>query len=604
MTQLELLQSPAPIIRVNFELRDYQKQLVSDLYRFFRKGFSSGLVYGPTGCGKTAIATRIIADAVQRGRRVLFCCHRKKLVAQTQESLRTFYGIESGVIWADNPTDYSLPVQICMIQTIQNRQLPPDIGVVIFDECHSSIYYKICWDIMHHYSGGIFALSQCFFVGLSATPWRTKVKEGFCQFFQFVVKTPYPIDLVKHGWLARPRHFGYRGLVDFSKLEVGSSGDYTESSMTKLLDDEFNALVVKHFMELCPTRKAIAFCGSVAQSFDLARQFNEAGVPSEVVVGTTSDAERDEIYQRFAQGKTQLISSCMALCEGFDEPSVEAAIIARPTRSRALLVQMAGRALRLHSKKTDAYLLDFCDNFDRKRHGLVTKKYPIALCPTDRIEPPSLTKECPSCHEMVNQFVKICPHCGFEFPSGSDDEDIEEGELPVFGEILSEEEERQLRYVRSQMLTAYKKGRNPSRIKLLFYKKFGYFAPDDWFVGAIFRGKYPESSRQEYLQFLQKNRPDAPDAWVKYMLNLEFGKPGKEYRLKGGNTYTPPPIEIESPPWWQALNVDPLTPWETIKKAYQDSVKAWSDSEEELAADQIRLLNLALQQAKEALGVS
>jgi hypothetical protein len=205
---------------------------------------------------------------------------------------------------------------------------------------------------------------------------------------------------------------------------------------------------------------------------------------------------------------------------------------------------------------------------------------------------------------MVNQFVKICPHCGLEFLTDGDaEEDIEDGKLPDFGEILSEEEERQLRYVRSQMLTAYKKGRNPSRIKSLFYKKFGYFAPDVWFVGAIFRGKYPESSRQEYLQFLQKIRPDAPDVWVKYMLNLEFGQPGKEYRLKGGSTYTPPPIEIESPQWWQALNVDPLAPWSTIKKAYQDSVKAWSDSEEELAADQIRLLNLALQQAKGALGV-
>ena len=590
--------------RPNFKLRDYQKQVIADLYRFFRQGFKAGLLYGPTGCGKTAIATKIIADAVARGRRVLFCCHRKKLVGQTQESLLKFYSIESGIIWADNPVDYSLSVQITMIQTLQNRPLPPDIGLVIFDECHSSIYYKICWDIMHHYSGGIFALSQCFFVGLSATPWRTKVKEGFCQFFQFVVKTPYPIDLVKQGWLARPRHFGYHGLVDFSKLEVGSSGDYTEASMAKLLDENFNAEVVKHFLERCPERKAIAFCGSVRQSHDLARQFNEIGITAEVVVGTTPDVEREEIYQRFRERQTQVISSCLALCEGFDEPSVEAAIIARPTRSRALLFQMAGRALRLHASKIDAYLLDFCENFDRRHHGLITKQHPIALCPDDKFQPPSLTKQCPNCHEMVNLFVQICPHCEYEFPLGDEMSEILEGFLPVFGEILSEEEEQQLKYVRSQMLRAYKGGRNPARIKMMFYKHFNYFAPDDWFVGAIFRGKYPESSRQEYLQFLRKIRPEAPEAWVKYMLNLEFGKPGKEYRLKGGSTYTPPPIEIEFPQWWEALHVEPLADWATIKKAYIDAVKAWSDSGEELAADQIRLLNLALSQAKEAKGWS
>jgi hypothetical protein len=88
------------------------------------------------------------------------------------------------------------------------------------------------------------------------------------------------------------------------------------------------------------------------------------------------------------------------------------------------------------------------------------------------------------------------------------------------------------------------------------------------------------------------------------MLNLEFGKPGKEYRLKGGSTYTPPPIEIEFPQWWDALHVEPLADWATIKKAYMDAVKAWSDSGEELAADQIRRLNLALAQAKEAKGWS
>jgi hypothetical protein len=40
--------------------------------------------------------------------------------------------------------------------------------------------------------------------------------------------------------------------------------------------------------------------------------------------------------------------------------------------------------------------------------------------------------------------------------------------------------------------------------------------------------------------------------------------------------------------------------WRTIKKAYMDAVKAWEDSGEELAADQIRLLNLALSHALEA----
>ncbi|CAD5986721.1 DEAD/DEAH box helicase family protein [Planktothrix rubescens] len=45
-----------------FELRDYQKELKSEIYQLIRDGKKRILVYAPTGSGKTAILSSISSD--------------------------------------------------------------------------------------------------------------------------------------------------------------------------------------------------------------------------------------------------------------------------------------------------------------------------------------------------------------------------------------------------------------------------------------------------------------------------------------------------------------------------------------------------------------
>lgn len=53
--------------------------------------------------------------------------------------------------------------------------------------------------------------------------------------------------------------------------------------------------------------------------------------------------------------------------EGYDDPAISCVAIARPTKSRALYSQCAGRGLRIHPGKTDCLLLDFCGNSGRHK---------------------------------------------------------------------------------------------------------------------------------------------------------------------------------------------------------------------------------------------
>jgi len=52
------------------------------------------------------------------------------------------------------------------------------------------------------------------------------------------------------------------------------------------------------------------------------------------------------------------VCNAQVLTEGFDEPSVDCVVMAKPTRSRSVYVQCVGRGLRLYPGKRDCLLLD------------------------------------------------------------------------------------------------------------------------------------------------------------------------------------------------------------------------------------------------------
>ncbi len=224
------------------------------------------------------------------------------------------------------------------------------------------------------------------------------------------------------------------------------------------------------------------------------------------------------------------------------------------------MVQMAGRALRLHPGKQDALLLDFCENF--KRLGVPTKTYPTPLCPSDKQEPFVSTKECPQCHASVPQFAKICPECGYEF-SGEEPEEESGGGDYVFGEILTDDQKKQCSYLRQQLQKAYKANRDIGRVSWLFYRKYNFMPPLHWYRDAIFRrGKAPheqqrQADQEAFKKFLRQVRPSAPTGWVGDMMRREFGS--GYYDLK--------PFE-----WWIVLDVGFTATWEEIKKAYQSKI--------------------------------
>jgi hypothetical protein len=81
-----------------------------------------------------------------------------------------------------------------------------------------------------------------------------------------------------------------------------------------------------------------------AQAF--ADAFNAMDIKAEVVSGAMSDAANQAVLARYEAGTTTVICNAMKLTEGWDSPRTMCVIVARPTQSVPLFVQMVGRGVR------------------------------------------------------------------------------------------------------------------------------------------------------------------------------------------------------------------------------------------------------------------
>jgi len=545
-----------------------------------------------------------LSDALSRNKRAMLIIHRDFLVEQSKTAMIKT-GISSddiGVIKAGYPENRERPIQIAGLQSLQNRATPENLDLVILDECHSTAFYKHYETIKSHTLNAVH-------LGFSASPCRLKsTEEYFGLHFDAIAEGPGIGELIESGYLARPRYYGYGGLVDICKLDTNKSGDFKDSQMeNEFIKSEVPRAVTEKILELGDGRTGIIFNAGVEQSQIQTQLLNAAGIPTVHLDANTPFKERQLYFDKLASGEIRVISSIGCLTEGFDVPSISFVVLSRATKSRALYVQMSGRGLRISPDKIDCLILDFGGNV--KRLGMLNKKFLITLEPTPKPEDDSMLKECDNCHSMVSIFARICPECGYVFPSNPKlDEDTTAFEQQ-FGELFDDETLIQVKYARSQRKARFTKQQPPDKLWETFSDKHNgdgkTFICNDWLFGAMFGGRDNNYNRQLLLEYLERFAPlneRTKTNWVKHHLELEFGKPGRNYRT-GKNTNTQGKIGRNTRlEWWEILQCSPYSSWEEIKNNYIElSRKYHPDSSGFDSNYEMQLLNIAFDRAKELL---
>jgi superfamily II DNA or RNA helicase len=340
------------------KLRQYQDEAVNSTFEAIALGTNRPAVVLPTGAGKTVIFSWIANRWVRERRsRVLILVHRDELVSQTVKKLHGVApGLRVGVVKAQRNEYANVDVIVGSVQTLRafNRRAPiVDIGLVIVDEAHhaSAESYRTILDHFGCFTG------QTPAVGFSATLVRSDGGDLGAVWDRVVCRRDI-LDLIPE-FLCDV--VGKLVTVDGLSLDDirSQNGDLASGSLTDaLLTADAQRFVVESYFEHARDRKTIVFTPTVLAMEAFAESFRTAGVRVGSVWGSMPAEERALTLKRFASGEIDVIVNCMVLTEGFDEPSASCAIIARPTRSAALYVQMVGRVLRKHPGKTTALVLD------------------------------------------------------------------------------------------------------------------------------------------------------------------------------------------------------------------------------------------------------
>lgn len=118
-------------------------------------------------------------------------------------------------------------------------------------------------------------------------------------------------------------------------------------------------------------RPTLVFAANVQHAEHLSAAFRAHGFSAAVVSGRTSRKQRDELFASWRISAIQLMCNCSLLTEGFDFPGIAALIIARPTLSPGLYMQMLGRGMRMVEGKTDCLVIDVMGNQPDPRRQVV-----------------------------------------------------------------------------------------------------------------------------------------------------------------------------------------------------------------------------------------
>jgi superfamily II DNA or RNA helicase len=336
------------------DLREHQIQPVEKTLAALKEG-ARALGVAPTGIGKTVIAAHVIS---RFGGRSLTLIHREELVEQTLDKLRMVGLSDLGVVKAERDETGAQHV-VASIQTLahaQRRQrLGRDFALVWTDEAHhaaapsylSTLDDLGCFPHPHDQAWG----NRPALFGTTATPDRLD-KLGLASIFDKIVFEIQLLSMIRAGYLADIIALRIVLPIDLDGVHV-RGGDLVESELAAAYERvDAPRRIASAFAEHAATRKAAVFVPGVKLAHATAAALRERGFVAEALDGSMRD-ERPAILARLASGETQIVTNCQVLTEGWDSPSVDCIVMARPTQSRALYQQIVGRGLRPYPNKAN-----------------------------------------------------------------------------------------------------------------------------------------------------------------------------------------------------------------------------------------------------------
>ena len=380
---------------------DYQIDFVNKIARKIADNYKRICAQLATGGGKTVVMSYLIQRYLSRNvsAKVTILVHREELLNQTEATLSRF-GITH--------------IKVQMVETFNNQIKKHGVNeydLIIIDECHVGNFKKI----FEHYNE-----TKTIIIGFSATPISATKKHPLKTDYQTIVCGLEIQSLIDRQNLTPAIYYSPSTELDKSTIKK-TAGEYNTASMAvEFSKPKLVEAVVYNYEKICNGKKTLVFNTTIEHSILVHNSFCNSGYNSRFLDSKNSTKEeRKEILDWFKNTPDAILNNVGILTAGFDEPSIEAVIFNRSTKSLSLWLQCLGRGARKYLNKDFWIAIDLGDNIQGEGHGYWHQKHDWEMYflhpdkPGDGAPP---MKNCPNCEAMIYMASTKCYVCEHLMP--------------------------------------------------------------------------------------------------------------------------------------------------------------------------------------------
>lgn len=359
--QSEKNKSPKNDLAERYNL--FQKEASLAIVRDFEENPTGRyLLVIPTGGGKTFTAVRSICALYDTGvlslqeDKVVWAAHRRELLDQATNTIQQFVASNFTIATAEC-------IVPCMLSELQSQLQSALVKVVVIDEAHHSAAPSYQFAFQRE---GIGVL------GLTATPSRHDGKPLVFERESYSIGFP---DLVKRGIILRPHIVQ---IEEGGRYEIDDLKD--EQGLEQLNNRNRNEKIIEALLRNPEEyKKVIVYVGTKAHARDL----YELMVKTPLIEhyedisfitgdGNSRGQDRQDFIETEKGYHRSIIVNVDVLTEGYDDPKVNTAVMAKPSKSKLYYMQAVGRAIRLDmsDELKRAYVLEVEDDLPNIRYRI------------------------------------------------------------------------------------------------------------------------------------------------------------------------------------------------------------------------------------------
>ncbi|ORX36359.1 P-loop containing nucleoside triphosphate hydrolase protein [Kockovaella imperatae] len=411
----------------SFSLRPYQREAITACIEALSAGVKRMGVSSPTGSGKTTMFMHLIPQVIEpdsedtssgtylsrwKRKQTLVLVNGIELAQQAYNAAKRLLPedwtveIEQGKKHASGTADVTIATYQTLMREGRLTKFDADrCGLIIVDEAHHSASHSYL-RLLHHFNRDV-KLPDAVdpiesrdhertvpIVGFTATFSRND-HMALSDVYQQIVYHREVQLMLEEGWLCPAKLTTIEADLSLGDVEVNpKSGDFSTTALARHLDTpEVRDLVLRTYLHKAESRRStLIFCTNLAHVDHLKQTFRNAGVDARSVSSLLATGQRAELIRGFSDGEFPVLINCEVLTEGTDIPQIDCVILARPTKSRNLLIQMIGRGLRQSpaSGKSDCHIIDLVDNVSQ---GITASPTLLGLSQEDVAGKPRIQKE-------------------------------------------------------------------------------------------------------------------------------------------------------------------------------------------------------------------